>query len=51
LASHLEYFQFKGENYFSHFAKLVKNLIANESGVAQVFPSVPLSNRTQAPGR
>jgi predicted dehydrogenase len=48
LASHLENFGFKGENYFSHFAKLVKNLIANESGGGQVFPRVPFSNRTPA---
>jgi hypothetical protein len=39
LASHLENLEFKGENYFSHFTKLVKNLIANKTGVAQVFPA------------
>ena len=48
MASHLENFEFNGENYLATLTKLVKNSITNETGEAQVFPRVPFSNRTLA---
>jgi hypothetical protein len=37
LASHLENFEFNGENYLSHITNFVKNLSINETGVVQVL--------------